>query len=145
MEPIRRSGYWSGLLIQRLDPLLEETFLAEGTRLYSEGDPSTAVYVLRSGQLRVSMRKKGNEMTLQPESILGISAAVLGSSLGETAEALSDCRIGVMSREGFMELLERDFDICKVVLGILSSDVNESYGAQRSLAEPVLRPRKPRP
>src|ERR1700732_717668 len=64
--------------------------LAPGEALFTEGDPGTCMYVVRSGAVRVSTGTTELEQ-LGPGSILGEMALIEETPRSATVTAVSDC------------------------------------------------------
>jgi len=83
----------------------------KGAVLFAEGQAARDVYVVCSGRLKLSMTSaEGRKLIVRiarPGSLLGIHAALTGQSYEATAEALSPCRIDIISRKDLLGLLER--------------------------------------
>lgn len=77
----------------------------EGTVLFQQGDPGTAMYLVLSGEVRIE--RDGRELvTLGPGSNFGEMAMLDQPSRSATAITESDCELMVISRESFFALLK---------------------------------------
>ena len=97
------------LLRKRGKPVL----LRGGTRLYSAGDASDAVYLLESGRVRVLVAEEGGPRTVReagPDEILGAVGVYTGSPRATTAVAVRDTRLLKVPSEEFGELMRRNPD-----------------------------------
>lgn len=92
-----------------IEKTLREKHLPEGSVIFSEGDPSDSIYIIKNGLIKlVSFSEKGEETILR--------ILKRGSMFGElllaekrrclTAEAISDVDLLVISREEFLHILE---------------------------------------
>ena len=80
--------------------------------LFSEGQQSDGVYVLREGRVKISINSiQGKTLLLRiahPGELLGLNATLTGKTYRATAETMDGCRIDFISREHLLHLLERD-------------------------------------
>ncbi len=83
---------------------------APSAKLFSEGDAVRNVFVLCSGQVKLSTTSRdGRTMILKiavPGDLLGLNAALADSPHEVTAETIEPCVIKTIRREQFVELLQ---------------------------------------
>lgn len=77
----------------------------KGNILYYHGDPGESMYVIVDGRVKVTlMNEEGREVTLalmRPGGLLGLVAALDDGPQIGNAIAISDCRLGRISRDAF--------------------------------------------
>ncbi|MGH7772526.1 MAG: Crp/Fnr family transcriptional regulator [Candidatus Binatia bacterium] len=88
--------------------LCSERRFAQGATLFSEGDPSDALYILKEGHVNlISVSEKGTETLLhilKPDEIVG-ALLLVEERRSFTAVAIEDVLITVIPRENFLVLL----------------------------------------
>ena len=84
---------------------------ARGAKLFSEGDVARNVFVLCSGQVKLSTNSRdGKTMILKiavPGDLLGLNAALADAPHELTAETIEPCTIKTARREQFVEFLHK--------------------------------------
>jgi CRP/FNR family cyclic AMP-dependent transcriptional regulator len=98
--------------------------LAPGEALFTEGDPGTCMYVVRSGAVRVSTGTTELEQ-LGPGSILGEMALIEETPRSATVTAVSDCDIAVIDRRRFLFLVQQTPSFALNVMRVLSHRLRE--------------------
>lgn len=85
--------------------------LARGAKLFSEGDAVRNVFVICSGQVKISSTsREGKTMILKlagPGDVLGLSAVLANISHEVTAEAIERCQVKTMRKQEFIDFLGR--------------------------------------
>ncbi len=85
--------------------------LARGAKLFSEGDTVRNVFVICSGQVKISSTsREGKTMILKlagPGDVLGLSAVLANVSHEVTAEAIERCQVKTMRKQEFIDFLGR--------------------------------------
>jgi CRP/FNR family cyclic AMP-dependent transcriptional regulator len=98
--------------------------LAPGDALFTEGEPGTCMYVVRSGTVRVSTGATELEQ-LGPGSILGEMALIEETPRSATVTAVSDCDIAVIDRHRFLFLVQQTPSFSLNVMRVLSHRLRE--------------------
>ncbi len=84
---------------------------ARGAKLFSEGEVARNVFVLCSGQVKLSTNSRdGKTMILKiavPGDLLGLNAALADAPHELTAETIEPCTIKTARREQFVEFLHK--------------------------------------
>lgn len=110
---------------------------ARGTVLFSEGQPSRGVYVVRSGSAKLSISsEQGRVVILRvalPGDLLGVSAVLSGTPYEATAETLEPCRIDFIARDEFIPLHDTSKDVSDEVLHALKQELTELLERTRLL------------
>ncbi len=99
-----------------------------GAVLFRQGDSGDDVLILRSGRVKVSVRRGGREVILavyDAGALLGELGAVDGNVRSATVTALESVDVDAISHDEFMELLERHprvaTELLRLVAGRLRS------------------------
>ena len=82
---------------------------ARGAIIFRAGDPGGEAFVLRSGRVKVSARRRNREIilaVLDPGSLLGEVSAIDGGSRSATVVALEPVEVDVTSFDDFREFLD---------------------------------------
>lgn len=97
---LRRTALFAGADPARLQPLANAAFLrrfSAGQVLFTEGEPSDHLYVVRSGRVRILVQSvHGDQMTLVvlgPGDTIGELSMIDGQSRSASAEALSPTEV----------------------------------------------------
>ena len=85
--------------------------MARGAKLFSEGDPVRNVFVICTGQIKISSTsREGKTMILKlagPGDVLGLSAVLANVVHEVTAEAIERCQVKTMRKQEFVDFLGR--------------------------------------
>jgi CRP/FNR family transcriptional regulator, cyclic AMP receptor protein len=107
---------------RRLCDLLEAVEAKENQTLFRAGDAGNAMYVIESGEIRISIKAEdGNEITvaeLGPGEFFGEMSILDGQARAANATAMEPSRLGMLSRRHFLFFLQNNSD---VALGMLSA------------------------
>jgi CRP-like cAMP-binding protein len=102
-----------------LAALAREQRFRRGERIYSEGDPGDAVYVILEGQ--VEMKRQGERvMLLREKEAFGELSLFDGAPRVTDNQALVDTRTLVIDRRDFLELLAERPELIRGVFAVLS-------------------------
>ncbi len=96
-------------LFAELDAIAITAPVEKGSFVFSSGDQTSAVYVVRSGKIAVTGadREVYPPEVFEPGSILGL-AAVLNGEYSATGWAVEDSELGFIPATRVMEMLERN-------------------------------------
>ncbi len=113
---------------------------APGAKLFSEGDPVRNVFVICSGQVKISTTSRDSKtMILKiagPGEVLGLSA-ILENVLHEaTAETIEPCRVKIMHKCEFIEFLGRHGIASMHAAQMLSTEYLTAFHDAQRLALP---------
>jgi CRP/FNR family cyclic AMP-dependent transcriptional regulator len=93
--------------------------LKKGELLFAEGENSRAMYLIKSGMIRL-FKKKGDSAieldTVRSGQILGELAFLDGNPRSASAEALTDCELSEVSGQAFTAVLTQMPDWLKILL-----------------------------
>jgi CRP-like cAMP-binding protein len=129
---------------RKLEQIAVPVSLPRGKQLFAPGDPSRGLYVVQEGTVRVyGMSLQGKEIT---QEIAGQgSAFALASPFSDTyhcfAEALTDSRLYLIKKAGFLDLVTGDLRFATEWMRLLSQMVIQ---LRRRLVDLTLRAPKAR-
>jgi CRP/FNR family transcriptional regulator, cyclic AMP receptor protein len=85
--------------------------MVRGAKLFCEGDPVRNVFVICTGQIKISSTsREGKTMILKlaaPGDVLGLSAVLANVVHEVTAEAIERCQVKAMRKQEFVDFLGR--------------------------------------
>ena len=111
--------------------VLDRGTYAQGCVIFRQEDVPRAVFVLRSGWLRLSHVAPAGEVTASlvgPGTTLGVAEAVAGSRRQITAETLQECDIEWLEVNAFLSLLKSDPLLTFELLKTISRQILKSGG-----------------
>jgi CRP/FNR family transcriptional regulator, cyclic AMP receptor protein len=123
--------------LQVFDKIKYASSFPEGAVLFLEGQAPRGIFVLCTGQVKVSL-SAGDGKTLilrivEPGEVLGLSATVSGHPYELTAETMEPCQVNFVKREDFLRFLKENSDACFRVAEQLSAKYNNTCHELRSL------------
>jgi CRP/FNR family transcriptional regulator len=140
--PASREGFFcrfSPAVLRSVDAASHHTILPAGAVLFVEGQMPRGIFVLCSGKMKLSTTSKDGKVLILKQAeageVLGLSAAISGTSYVMTAEAASACQLDFISRQDLMALLERESEVGVHAAQWLS---REFQGAYRDIHDLVL-------
>ena len=84
---------------------------ARGAKLFSEGEPARNVFVICSGQMKISATSRdGKTMILKiagPGDVMGLSAVLANVPHEVTAEAIEPSQVKMVPKQEFLDFLSR--------------------------------------
>jgi len=84
---------------------------ARGAKLFNEGDPARNVFVICSGQVKISSTSRdGKTMILKiaaPGDVMGMSAVLANVAHEVTAETIEPCQVKMVRKHEFVDFLGR--------------------------------------
>lgn len=99
---------------------------AKGARIFLQGQPSTGIYMLCQGRVKLSMNSKdGKEIILhigEPGEVIGLSATVSDSIHIATAQALEPCQVNFVRNKDFLRFLQQNAEACMSAVKQLSQN-----------------------
>jgi CRP/FNR family transcriptional regulator len=117
--------------------------------LYFEGQPSTGVYMLCQGRVKLSTCSKDGKIIIlgiaEPGDILGLSAVLNGMDYETTAEVLELCQVNYLNSEDMITFLRNNPDACLKAARQLSRNYHTAYrqvcslGLAESVADKLAR------
>ena len=100
-----------------MDPLNTERF-ATGAKIFREGEPGNKMYVVKEGEVELSVRGKVIA-TMGKGGILGEMALIDSHPRSATASAKTDCELVVINEERFLALVHQKPSFALEVMKVL--------------------------
>ncbi len=142
-QPFR--GTLSPDLEEALCQIMTSRTFAKGTVLFRHGTPSSGIYFVDAGEVRVFLPTSQNQNQLLeivgPGAILGMSESMAGESYRVTAEADTQTTASFIDREKFVEFLSANHECCMQVVRLLSENLHSLYHKFRGISAHPGRPR----
>ena len=120
----------------RVNPNQAVLRLRKGELLFREGDKSRAMYLIKSGLVRVFIKKGTNTVDLEMArtgQIIGEMAFLDGHPRSASGEALTDCEIIEISGDAFLEALDSTPDWLKILLKTVVGRIRTANGKIKQL------------
>jgi CRP/FNR family transcriptional regulator, cyclic AMP receptor protein len=150
--PVRREGLFCNLSAETLNDLtaVKQSFIyPPGNFLFFENEANRGIYILCSGQVKLSISSNaGRTLILKisnPGDVIGLASTLAGSPYELTAEVLQSSSISFLRREDFLRLckVHSDFN-CAVIrqLGLqysVACDQLRTIGLSASAPQKVAR------
>jgi CRP/FNR family cyclic AMP-dependent transcriptional regulator len=115
-----------------------QTRLPRGTTLFTEDAPSDHVYVICSGQVKLSCTsREGRTLILKiavPGDVLGLGAVISGSKYEVTAETIEPTQVNCIRRDDFLTFVERHGQGSLHAARALSEEYKSAFFDARRLA-----------
>jgi CRP/FNR family cyclic AMP-dependent transcriptional regulator len=116
----------------------EQVLLEEGTTIYREGTASSGVFVICTGQVKLSCTSKaGRTLILKiayPGEVLGLGSVLSGSRHLLTAETIQPTEVKRIRREEFLTFLEDQPEASFHAAKALSEEYKTAFFDARRLA-----------
>ena len=113
LDALRQSSVFAGLSLETLDAVadaIEPQLLEGGQRLFAEGEPGDAAYVVLSGRVRVE-RGSGAKTQIVREAgrgeLIGEFTMLTGAPRTASVRAIRHCELGRIPRDRFEALVTR--------------------------------------
>jgi CRP/FNR family cyclic AMP-dependent transcriptional regulator len=94
-----------------------------GRPIFAKGDPGDSMMAVLEGRVKISSPSdEGKEIVLNiigPGEVFGEIALLDGKERTADAAAMTDCELLVLSRRDFLPFLQRNNDVCLLLLGVL--------------------------
>lgn len=124
--------------LRDLRPRLRERTFRRQAVLYQEGSPADALWIVRSGQVRLYKSSADGRLTtldvLAKGEAFGILSALESDVFPTSAEAVTEGSAWWLPRASFLRLLEHEPALVGEILRILSRRLREAHDRLRSLA-----------
>jgi len=108
-----------------------------GIALFTEGEPSRGIFILRSGRVKLFLCSgEGKTLILRmgkPGDLLGLPGTLSGDQYEVTAETLGPCQLTFIKRELFLRFMNAHKEVCLAVAGQLSQIYNSACHELRCL------------
>jgi DNA-binding NarL/FixJ family response regulator len=115
------------------EPVIEILPLAKGQVLFKQGDPATSAYILNSGLIGIFKEVDGKKQPIarvKKGEFFGEMAIIDGRPRRNSAMALEDCTLSLVSKEMIEEKLSHSDPLIRTLLHMLSNSlrmVHEAY------------------
>lgn len=117
--------------LRELNAIRQNAFYPRGVVLYAEGETPRGVYILCSGEVRLTAASEnGNEVIMRVAKrgdILGLSNTMSREPHRVRAETTSSCQIGFIDRLQFLQFLRGHSDAALRVAEHLSAELHEAW------------------
>jgi CRP/FNR family transcriptional regulator, cyclic AMP receptor protein len=125
--------------VEKIARIVGHVSCPANTRVFSEGEPGDAMYLVKSGRVRVSRTPPncGEEALaiLGPGSVFGEMAVLDGGRRSADVIALEGCELLVIERKDFAQLL---FDDKELAYYVLNAIVRTLAGRLREMDEKLV-------
>jgi CRP/FNR family transcriptional regulator, cyclic AMP receptor protein len=125
--------------IEKIARIVRHVSFSANTRIFAEGEPGNAMYLVKSGRVRVSRTPPdcGEEALaiLGPGSVFGEMAVLDGGQRSADVIVLDPCELLVIERKDFAQLL---FDDKELAYYVLNAIVRTLAGRLREMDEKLV-------
>ncbi|MEC9443270.1 MAG: cyclic nucleotide-binding domain-containing protein [Myxococcota bacterium] len=106
---------------QEIIVLMTTVDVKQGQPIFEEGDPGDALYVILSGEVRISKNIPGvgeEALAFLPTGSCFGEMALIENRIARSASAYAqkDCELAKLARDDFMELLDKEKDLAIDIL-----------------------------
>jgi CRP-like cAMP-binding protein/FixJ family two-component response regulator len=133
------------LNLKRLIGGKKVTTVKKKTELFAEGDAPTSVFLLQSGEIKVSrLHQDGKELITNlytKNSFFGFEAILENAPYTESAVAVQDSEVIIIPKEDFLTLVYSHPDVSAAFISMLCKKVVEKENALLNLAYSSVRQR----
>ena len=117
--------------LKRFEAIKVTKAYPKGTMLFVEGQPSTGVFMLCQGKVKLSTCSQDGKVIIlgiaEPGDILGLSAAVNGADYETTAEVLDLCQVNYIKSSSLLQFLHDNPEACLNAARQLSRNYQTAY------------------
>ncbi len=139
--PMREKGLFCKLpqgAAAELNQQRQTHLFPRGTVLFYEGATPNGLFILCSGQVKLSIGSSSghviNLRIVEPGEALGLNSIIANEPYATRAEAFSHCQVSFVSRLHFLQLLRAHTDLSLNVSKHLSMELHKAYDQTRLLA-----------
>ena len=115
---------------QKLCDLLETVDCRPDQKLFRAGDAGNAMYLIESGEIRISVTASdGHDITvaeLSPGDFFGEMAMLDGQARSANATAVNEARLASLSRKHFMAFMENNSEVALEMLSALAQRLRQT-------------------
>lgn len=114
VSELRKNALFSDVKVselRRILPTLRKEYYPRSAEICKEGDPATCIYIILSGQIKLTVTESPHTETLaylNAGDFFGEAAVLTNESRSVTAEVVIDAEILLLTQQNFYELVERD-------------------------------------
>lgn len=124
--------------MRELNGIRQVALYPEGALLFVEGETPRGVFVLCSGEAKLTASSKAGESIIlrlaEPGELLGLSSLIAGSPYTATAETLTPAQVAFVPARKFQRFLRTHPDVALRVAEHLSMELHKSWEQARLLA-----------
>jgi len=124
--------------MRELNSIRETALYPEGALLFVEGESPRGVFVLCSGEAKLTATSKGGESIIlrlvEPGELLGLSSMIADTPYSATAETLTPAQVAFIPARKFQRFLRSHPDVSVRVAEHLSMELHKSWEQARLLA-----------
>jgi len=131
---IRDQGFFCDLPdadLQLFESIKVTKAYPKGTMLFTEGLPSSGVYMLCQGKVKLSTCSPDGKVIIlgiaEPGQMLGLSSAINGADHETSAETLEMCQVDCVTTEALMNLIQNNPTACLSAARQISRDYHTAY------------------
>ena len=109
----------------------------KGTALFRCGEAAKGAYLIRTGQVRLSLAEAPfvyPSRVLGRGSIIGLPSSFSGEPYSLTATAAEDCRVDFIPRARLLDLFRHDPQVGQQMVRILSEEISDMRHVKSELA-----------
>lgn len=109
----------------------------KGTTLFRTGEPAKGAFLIRSGQVRLSLGEAPSvypSRVLGPGNVIGLPASFSGEPYSLTAKTEKDCSVDFIPRGRLVSLFRQNPDIGYQIVRILSEEISDMRQVRSELA-----------
>ncbi|HQX57092.1 MAG TPA: Crp/Fnr family transcriptional regulator [Pyrinomonadaceae bacterium] len=103
----------------------------KGTMLFVEGQPSTGVFLLCQGKVKISTCSPDGKVIIlgiaEPGQMIGLSSVINGVEHETSAETLEMCQVDYIKTDDLMHLIQNNPQACLNAAKQLSRDYHTAY------------------
>ena len=140
--PYKEESIFSNLSDRLLDELCQKKMVShykKDQRIFYEGEPSMGIFILCSGQVKLSRLSKLGKKQItgfrRPCGLLEEKDLFLNRRHTVTAEAMEDCVIGFVKEEDFKDFLRKNPSVGLKVIKELSKELEHAEEKIEALTE----------
>ncbi len=125
------------------EPVIEILPLAKGQFLFKQGDPAKSAYILSSGTIGIFKEVDGKRQPIarvKKGEFFGEMAIIDGRPRRNSAMALEDCTLSLVSKDMIEEKLSNSDAMIRTLLHMLSNSlrmVHEAYAPKGTIGDAV--------
>jgi CRP-like cAMP-binding protein len=109
----------------------------KGTTLFRAGEPAKGVFLIRSGQVRLSLGEAPSvypSRVLGPGNVIGLPASFSGEPYSLTANTEKDCCVDFIPRSRLISLFRENPEVSYEIVRVLSEEISDMRQVRGELA-----------
>jgi CRP/FNR family transcriptional regulator, cyclic AMP receptor protein len=120
-----------------LDSIKYSSTYPAGSMLFLENEPARGIYLLCSGEVKLSVSSRGGKTLIlriaKPGDMLGLTANMSAQPYEASAETLHPCQVSFIRREDFLHFVSKYPEVYRSVIPQLSSQYNTACEQLRTV------------